>query len=102
MDEKYIYTVTVFEDLDESYGLKGRSRCFGYYNNFDLADKTVRTNATDINECTYTYAVIEKVSEGLVPCNKNRWFYKFDYEEREYYPIPEPKELEHYCNFGIG
>lgn len=102
MENKYIYVITVFEDLDKKYGIKGGSRCFGYYFNFEDADKAIRKNKTDINEYTYSYAIIEEIPEGISQIIDRKCFYKFDYEKRKYYPIDEPEELKGYCNFSIG
>jgi len=91
------YTITVFVDYDEK-GIHN-SRCVGYYTNFADADEDVKNNNLDIHEYTYTYAVIEKMEEGLYPLAKERWFYEWD---GGYKPMEEPKELIFYTNFCIG
>ena len=44
-----IYTITTFEKFDDEYGYPSNSRCVGYYNNFEEADRVVRNNFGDIS-----------------------------------------------------
>jgi hypothetical protein len=97
-----IYTITTIQDLDERFGYKGSSRCFGFYTDLDIADKQVRCNATDLHECLYLYAVIEKVEEGISRPTLERWFYKFNLDTREFEPIKETECMKGYSNFSIG
>jgi len=96
-----IYTITVFESLDEKYGIIN-SRCMGYYSNPWDADEDVRNNNLDIHEYLYKYAVIEKVREGLYPCCIKRWFYKWDDVDKLYEPIEEPECVKGFANFWNG
>ncbi|SNX54151.1 hypothetical protein [Thermoanaerobacterium sp. RBIITD] len=98
-----MYFITVIEDFDKDYGVKGCSRCVGYYNTFEKANKAVRENKCDLWETCYNYAVIEKIEEGLYQTSyEKRWFYKFDCDKGIYEPIEEPEEVKHWCNFAIG
>jgi hypothetical protein len=97
-----IYTISVFEGLDEKHGIAGSLRCFGYSKDFKYADESIRNNVTDLNETIYDYAVIEKVEEGLNPIAWDRWFYKYDRKKDIYEPIEEPEILKKYHNFVIG
>lgn len=98
----YIYTITMIEDIDKKHGAIGSVRCFGYSTDFEYVDSRVRKNATDLHECLYKYAIIEKVEEGLYPCATERWLYEFDFDNGVFNPIEVPESLRHIVNFGIG
>lgn len=102
-----IYTITTFEKFDDEYGYPSNSRCVGYYDNFEEADRVVRNNFGDICELLYNYVVIEKVKSGLYPACIERQFYKIyiennDYDNIKYKPIDEPECVKHIVNFAIG
>ena len=101
-----IYTIMVFEKLEykDKFHDIGASRLVGFYHNFNDAEKAVTTNAGDINETCYDYAIIEKVEPGLYQCatSKDRTLYKFDYESHTYNRIEEPKCLSHIAGFTLG
>jgi len=97
-----MFFITAFVDLDERYGTKGGSRCFGFKETFENADQAVRENWCDIHEYTYDYVIIEEMNPGIHPNVENRWFYKFNHEDEVYVPIDEPEELKHFCNLALG
>ena len=80
----------------------GESRTFGYYDNFNDADNALKTNACDMHEYIYHYAILEKIDAGVYPTLGKRWFYKYDKEKDGFHPIEEPKEFEHYGNIAFG
>ena len=96
-----MFFITAFEDLDEEWGIKN-SRCFGFYQVFEDAERATKENWRDINETIYNYVVIEEMNEGIHPYAQQRWFYKFDYDKRLYYAIIEPEEARRCCNFALG
>lgn len=97
-----MYFITAFEDIDDDWGTKGSSRCFGYYKSREKADNAVYHNVCDINETIYDYVVIEYIGEGIHAISEQRWFYKFNYNTRQYYPILEPEGFKNICNIAIG
>ena len=98
-----IYTVTTCTQLTNHFGrpVLGEARTVGWYVFFKDADECVKENWGDIYEYTYSYAIIEKIEEGLYP-NTERWFYKWDDEAKGYRPIEEPKFMNHFTNLSIG
>lgn len=111
-DEKrwFITTYDKFEPVKSHdgaeilfYAMKS-ARTVGFCESFEEADKCVKSNAGDINETCYAYAVIEGISPGLYQyAEKNdRHFYKFDDATGTYKTIEEPKEAMHQCGFAIG
>lgn len=100
-----MYFITCFEKIDADISERldiGGSRTFGYYDNFDDADRALRANYGDMHETIYYYAVIECIRQGIHPRPGERWFYKYDKEKDGFYPIEEPKEFEHYINIALG
>lgn len=100
-----IYTITMLEKVENDkngWPNFGSTNVVGYYTDLDVAIKAVTSNACDINETVYDYAVIEEVSEGLYnPSIKSYWF-KYNREKDSYEPIDEPNEVKHICGFSIG
>ena len=100
-----MYFITCFEknDIDVLGRLSiGKSRTFGYYDNFDEADMALRMNYGDMYETIYHYAVIECLRQGIHPRSEERWFYKYSEERDAFCPIPEPKAFEYYTNLALG
>ena len=81
-----IFTITTFS-LTKRTGTNQpdweaveRSRCVGYYHEFDVAEWAVVNNNGDIYENGYyPYAVIEQVEPGIYPTGaiKHRHFYEW-------------------------
>ena len=103
MENKY-YFITVFEKIENKNGLlhTGATRCWGFYSNFDDADKVLRNNMTDLWETVYDYGIIEEFCEGISGYTGYREFYKYNQKKDIYEPIDEPKEFMHYASFAIG
>lgn len=77
-----IYVITTFEQLNintdklnlgintdpSELGLEfGDIRIVGWYKDLSVAENKVESNACDINEGCYEWAIIEEVPEGLYP-----------------------------------
>jgi hypothetical protein len=97
-----IFVISCFVDLSEKFGISGGVRTFGFYSTFKEADQAVCENRCDLSECTYSYAIIEEVFEGIHPYVENRWIYKFNDSIQIFEPIEEPEEIKHYSNFSMG
>ena len=98
-----MYFITCFEKIDkDDLGWRdiGCSRTFGYYENFEDADKALKGNYCDMFETIYHYAVIEKIEQGIHSRREGHWFYKF--EKEGYLPIEEPEEFKCCANIAIG
>ena len=104
-DNQVIYTITMLEKIEtdkNGWPNFGSTNIVGYYTDLDKAKEAVTSNAYDINETVYDYAVIEKIEEGLYhPSTEALWF-KYDKENDSYKPIDTPKEVKNSCGFSIG
>lgn len=99
-----IYTIMTFEKLECSeYGFPnfGSQNPCGWYISKTDAFKAVENNMCDIWETCYDYALIEEVVEGLYPCSRIRWFFKFDIDSKTYKQIEEPEWLSHFSGFTL-
>jgi len=89
--------------LEEDGEIK-RDRIWGYYDDFETAEKCVLENWTDLYEIGYYgHAVIQEMPEGVCVSASNEWWYEVEYEE---IPVPadyNPKvTLIHTTNDRIG
>lgn len=92
------------------------SRTWGWYDNFDDAERAIIENHTDIFECAYyDYAVIEEVGPGVCAIGEVRQWYKAEYETTRAANVvvrisndpvvtkcSEPEFAKGVCNFSIG
>ncbi len=89
-------------------GKKSRQRMWGWYSNFEDAEKAVLENHTDIFEHNYyDLAVIEEMREGVMGMALRVWWYKATYtEERGHDPLVEkivpPAWTDGFFNFCMG
>jgi len=80
------------------------SRCFGYFPDFETADKAVKGNWGDMREANNDYAVIELIEPGIFSCaeQENRRFYQWNEQIGGFLPRDEFHELDYVSNFAIG
>lgn len=107
-----IWVITVFEKVDTLKSEKdGRdlgwpdtgSRCtWGFYYDKEKALDALRTNATDMWETCYDYAVLEKYRPGVPgDCyGEPAQFFKYNEEKNGYFMIPTPDALKHSIGFA--
>ena len=58
-----MYFITVFEKVEPSdmlFAEFGDQRTWGYYTEYEYAVTALHKNLTDLHECCYEYAVVEK------------------------------------------
>jgi len=83
-----------------------RSRCWGWYQRFEDAEKVVLENQTDIFELGwFDTCVIEEYPEGVLSVPENRWWYSYRRDEMKadlVDRISEPNEFEQVICFAIG
>lgn len=73
-------------------------RTVGFYQKFEDAYNAVINNSCDIFEHTYSYAMIEELSEGLYPINNGRFLFKWNHDLNQYWSCEEIEEMEKfYC-----
>lgn len=104
-NSQVIYTITMLEKIEsdkKGWPNFGSTNIVGYYTDLAVAIEAVTSNACDINETVYDYAVIEKVSEGLYHPSVTSYWFKYNRAKDSYEPIDVPDELKHICGFSIG
>ena len=80
-----------------------KSRCLGYFNDLSLAVRAVGTNALDMQENYYWYAVIEEVGDGLYFFPRREWWFRWNRKENKYVAIDKkPGKFNRIVCFGIG
>jgi len=97
-----IFFVTVIND--EPY----RSRCWGFYHDFETAEQGVLENWTDMYELgCYNYAVIEEWPEGIMACSEKETWYSVVYDGNKdgkhvVTKIEKPEKFAQVVHFSIG
>jgi hypothetical protein len=99
-----MFFITAFEKLPDKNLNTGNSRCFGFYPEYDMAVEALHKNRCDIYEYCYSYAVIEKIGQGIhqVCLNEDRQFFKWNEIKEGFYEINEPEEVINLLNFSLG
>lgn len=105
-----IYTVTTVTDPIKRIGSYGKEyehrdfRCLGYYFDINKAKEVIDGNLCDIHEGLYTYALIEEVTEGIYPINREECslWYKWDNESKKYLISTKPDDLKNTLNLSMG
>jgi len=85
-----MYFITTFQRLqkdDKGWLDFGDERTVGFYSNLKNAQESVISNAGDMCETIYEYAVIQKLEEGLYPTVEYQELYKIKdiVDERGFY-----------------
>ena len=94
-----MYFITM---VDKAETLDHSSRCFGYKDNFDDAQRCVIENCMDLHEYLYEYAVIEYIPTGIHPFREFEYWYKFNHDTKKFDPIKKPEAFKEICNFALG
>ena len=100
-----MYFITCFERYGKTklgWPDIGSSRTFGYYLNKEMAIEALHTNHTDLHECLYNYAVIEKIPMGLYPVAKETIYFKWDEEKQGFYEINGNDMKDCFGNYAFG
>ena len=100
-----MYFITCFskcERNERGFFCGGAQRTFGYMPTFEEAEKALNTNACDLFECLYEYAVVEKIGPYIHPDVEEEVWFQWDNDKRGFYRIEKPKASYGTCNFAIG
>lgn len=98
MDPTPIYTVTTLRPAAWQ-----NHRAVGFFYNFTDADRAVKENVMDINECNYyPYAVIEPVTEGIYCHPRKENWYKFNRQKKVYEPCEKPDNFKQIIGWSLG
>ncbi len=93
-----IYTITTVRGALES-----PNRSVGFAYKFEDADKWVRENIMNINECGYyPFAVIENVTQGIYCFPRKEHWYKFNKEKDSYEPCEKPERFKIAIGWSLG
>jgi hypothetical protein len=98
----FIYTVTTVPYHSPKGFLNGEMpRCWGFYTTLDKAIKGLHSSVND-EAGYYTYAVIERVEEGIYAHADEEMWFKYDFKMRAWKEISAPDFSEGIVNYGIG
>lgn len=111
-DDK-IYTIMVMTKCENTVSNTGKNldiphfgstRLVGYFKSQKDAIYTVKHNICDIAECTYAYALIEEVKEGVYTADESKFrkLFKYNRETDCYEEIEIPEYFSNYGGFTIG
>ena len=93
-----IFTITTIR-----HSLDAGSRAVGYAHKFENADRWVRENALNINECGYyPFCVIEPVVQGIYCHPRKEHWYKFNQKKDEYEPCDKPDRFKQVIGWSLG
>jgi len=124
---RYAYTVTCLYDIPPycdlslskeerkakmtEYRNHGGARTFGWYHHLKDAKKAILENRGDIHECSYKYAIIERLSQGV----HGGWMHGYeeywyewsgdDWRETDsggYHPIDKPELVKKVIGWSWG
>ena len=103
---EFIYLITVLTSVGDI-----KKRTWGWYPEFEDAEKVILENQTDIFESYYDLAVIEKVPCGVIAIAEDTWWYKVVYDRvydrlntflvEKIDKIEKPQRFENNFNFGM-
>lgn len=100
-----MWFITVFEKFEiNEYGFPdhGCMRTWGYYSDHETALQALHENWTDMWECCYAYAVLEKIGGGIAPSAEYTQYFKYDRERDGYFEMRAPEHYDHFGNFALG
>lgn len=102
----FIYTVTCYQPSKwDKKRILAESRCrvWGWLKDKSRAIKAILGNETDMFEDGYyTYAIVEKVREGICShAEAIQWFH-YDHKTRMVKRIKTPDFAKRTCNFSMG
>lgn len=101
-----VFFVTVLSMDRHERRIMRNSRTWGFFYDFEVAERVVLENQTDIYECLYDYAVIEEYSQGILRLPKEKQWYKAVYRKGQNNPrvvkVKKPSALKRVVCFAIG
>ena len=98
LSDKPIYTITTIRNF-----LAGGSRAVGFAYKFENAEKWLKQNVMDINECGfYNFAVIEPILEGIYMYPRVEHWYVYNKEKDQYEPCEKPDRYKQTIGWSLG
>lgn len=100
-----MWFVTVVQKVElNEFGLVefGDHRTWGFFQDKELATSITESNAYDIHDGMYEYAVIEEYDEGIANNTGNTQWFKWDDNKAGYVKINEPLYARSVCRFAVG
>jgi len=92
----------IFEELDGKWN-KRNSRCWGYIDTFEKAEKAVLENYTDMREDTDNWVIIEEhiMDVFAIGTGKFQW-YHWNKNKKAYERCRQPDWAKRVVHWGIG
>jgi hypothetical protein len=98
-----IYTITV--TLGPRRRLRpelNSSRCWGWWPALEGAKRALERNDGDMHECSYDFAVIERVKPYIDIAQREEWWFAWDVEKEGYVECKKPEWSKNIMNWGVG
>lgn len=97
MNKTSIYTITVVKSIFDN----GR-RSVGFAHEFEIAERLLTDNESDINEGQYPYAVIEAILPGIYTYPRTEIWYKWNNQNEEYRKTYKPEKFKQISGWCLG
>jgi len=102
MDSIYVIT-GITGQLKPNTTIFGDTRPFGWFPSFEIAERIILENKSDINEAGYyRFFVIEEIQSGIHAISNMESWYQWDYDHKAYYAIDKPREFRHIIGWSLG
>lgn len=96
-----MYFITCFSNFESEY--LSNSRTFGYFSDYATCIETLNLNVSDMCEAGYySYAVVEKIGEGIHPRAEEIAWFTWIEEKEGFYVTEKPEWANGWSNFALG
>lgn len=96
-----MYFITCFSNFESEY--IENHHTFGYFNDYATCIEALNENWADMCEAGYyTYAVVEKISEGIHSHAKQIAWFWWDEEKEGFYETAKPEWANGWYGFALG
>lgn len=106
-----IYVVTTLTEIDHAAIMSSKGKSLGYekrtpgwFENYDQAEDSVKTNCGNIYDGRFDYVVIEAINQGMFAAAWSRPFTWFEWVPKlqQYMKIDQPAQWFNCGPFGMG
>lgn len=96
-----MYFITCFSNFESEYSENYRT--FGYFSDYDTCVEALNKNWADMCEAGYyTYAVVEKICEGIHSRAEEIAWFVWNEEKEGFYETEKPDWANGWYGFALG
>lgn len=108
--EHPIFTITVMtiewrtrskESNEADMMVCNETRCMGFYHTLAEALEAVEENRGSMNECLYSYLVIEEYGPGIQTLSESEHWFEWDWDKNYWFHCNKPKDF-FTCCYAMG